>query len=491
MDQALATRLRDGLSCFGLPEDDRLEMARLATCERHDPGDVLFRRGEPAARFFVLLEGHVALALESDRSHSIIAQIVHAGETFAEAAICGQDTYPVTAEVLTPSYLAIIPGSHLCELLERRLDAVLQMLSTMSMRLRSLVRQISDLKMKSAAQRLASFLVSTTDARHGFAAVHLPYPKILLAQELGMQPETLSRAFLHLQQFGVTTAQDSGHCHVADIELLRRFCKDQDAEAGRAIAPVHVISLNTLRDAKSASAAPGTTYPAHLAAEDFRTVCETPLLEGLSEHSVADLVHNAIECKYNRDELVFSCDDIAESFFIVITGAVKLYLLDSEGREKIIGIVEKGSSFAEAAVFASSRFPVNCEAMEETRLVKIHRNSFLAKLHDRPSLALHMLASLGRWQLHLMSELWQLKAKSPAQRLAWFLVRLSGSQTDSPTGSVTVRLPCAKGIVAARIGITPESLSRALTRLKALGVTSNGNEITLTNIERVRTFCGN
>lgn len=490
MDRALATKLRDGLSCFGLPEDDCCAIVRLVSYERHDPGDVLFRRGDAAASLYVLLEGHVALFLDSDGSHTIIAQIVHPGETFAEAAICGQAIYPLTAEVLTPSCLAVIPGSHLCRLLEQRLDAVLQMLGTMSIRLRGLVRQICDLKMKSAAQRLASFLVVTAEASSGSAAVHLPYQKKVLAQELGMQPETLSRAFLHLQRFGVTTAHESDNCSIADIEVLRRFSKDQDAEPGPDNVKVRSAPARYGND-KAEAASAGVVHPIHLAQDDFRTVCATPLLEGLSGRSLADLIRNATIQNYHRDALIFSSGDVADCFFVVLSGSVKLYVIDSEGREKIIGIVFRGSTFAEAAVFASSRYPVNCEAMEDTRLLKIYRDTLLATLRDRPSLALQMFASLGRWQLHLMSELWQLKAKTPAQRLAWFLVNLSGRQSGGATGRVTVRLPCAKGIVAARIGITPESLSRALSRLKALGVTSNGDEITLSNIERVRSFCGN
>ena len=78
---------------------------------------------------------------------------------------------------------------------------------------------------------------------------------------------------------------------------------------------------------------------------------------------------------------------------------------------------------------------------------------------------------LGRWQLRLMTELRQLKAHTPAQRLGWYLLRLA----DASTGAARIKLPYRKSIIAGRIGITPESLSRALARLAEFGVETLGD----------------
>jgi CRP-like cAMP-binding protein len=109
------------------------------------------------------------------------------------------------------------------------------MLVGMSTRLRGLVREITALKMASTAERLGAFLLALADARepclHGVqykgpVTVTLPFSKQMLAQKLGMQPESLSRAFGKLRQFGV---RGSGQTRVVldDLSGLRAFCQPE------------------------------------------------------------------------------------------------------------------------------------------------------------------------------------------------------------------------------------------------------------------------
>lgn len=170
---------------------------------------------------------------------------------------------------------------------------------------------------------------------------------------------------------------------------------------------------------------------------------------------------------------------------MVAEGAVKLSVLDADGNETIIEIIGAGNSFAEAAMFGSGRFPVSAGAMAGTRLITIEATTFLRKLEENRQLGLDMLAALGRWQLRLMAELRQLKAHTPAQRLAWYLLQLS----EASAGAARFKLPYRKSVIAARIGITPESLSRALARLAEFGVETLGDEVLIQDVQRLRRFC--
>ncbi len=201
---------------------------------------------------------------------------------------------------------------------------------------------------------------------------------------------------------------------------------------------------------------------------------------------VADLLDGAVVQSYSEYTSLFLAGDPADRFYVVVEGAVRLFALLEDGSETIIEIVGAGTSFAEAAIFASGQFPVNADAMPGARLVRIDAATFLRKLSENRLLALKMLASMGRWQLRLMGELWQLKAQSPAQRLACYIVNL----TPEETGPATVKLPYPKSLIASRIGVAPESLSRALSRLAEIGVENRGDKMLIENVERLRRFCG-
>ncbi len=231
MKKTLRTKLCECALCSVLPEDDISQILEEVTEGSYQSGDILFRAGDPADRFFVIMEGHVALYLDDEGGLSRIARIAGPGETFAEACICGQGTYPVTAEVLEPANIVAIPGQPLCTLLEQRFDLVLSLLSQMSIQLRGQIRQIMDLKMKTSAQRLAAYLIRFAEAERdahagsGAVEIRLPYGKKLLANELGMQPETLSRAFLKIQALGVRYHRAHDAIHIGDVGMLREFCE--------------------------------------------------------------------------------------------------------------------------------------------------------------------------------------------------------------------------------------------------------------------------
>lgn len=128
--------------------------------------------------------------------------------------------------MLSEGQLVAIPAAAVRHLLSEHFDMVLALMGEMSMRIRRQVREIMDLKMKTAPQRLAGHLAMLTPAQQGPAEVRLPYEKKLLASQLGMQPETLSRALMRLQAFGVNNGSGSGCFCLRDVALLRRYASD-------------------------------------------------------------------------------------------------------------------------------------------------------------------------------------------------------------------------------------------------------------------------
>ena len=210
-----------------LPLHDLQVLAASATVQCHPGGAVLFRQGDAADRFFVVAAGHVAVFFgepgEPGGDAARFASIIGPGETLGEDCVCGDAVYPVSAQLFGAGELIVIPGSVLCERLRARPATVMAILSEMSRRLRRQLRQITDLKMKTAAQRLGGYLAGLTEATHGRAQVQLPYEKKLLASHLGMQPETLSRAQMKLQSVGVTYQKDLNAFVVREIAILRDF----------------------------------------------------------------------------------------------------------------------------------------------------------------------------------------------------------------------------------------------------------------------------
>lgn len=218
---------------------------------------------------------------------------------------------------------------------------------------------------------------------------------------------------------------------------------------------------------------------------DIALLARLPLLAELRPDERDLLLAEATVRTFAEDSLLFSAGDPADRYFAVAEGYVRLFALNAGGDETIIEVIAPGNSFAEAAIFATGRYPVNAEAMAGARLIALPAAALLRLIAEDSRVGLRILASLHLWQLRLMAELEQLKRRSPAQRLAWHLLTL----VERAGGASTVSLPYRKAMIAARIGITPESLSRALARLARIGVESDGDRVHIHDLEDLRRFC--
>ena len=95
------------------------------------------------------------------------------------------------------------------------------MIASTSMHLHHLLGQVAQLKVQSAAQRVADFLVSLCPPVRGPCTIALPYDKKLIAGRLGIKPESLSRVFATLRGAGVEVHALQVVVH--DVAALRRL----------------------------------------------------------------------------------------------------------------------------------------------------------------------------------------------------------------------------------------------------------------------------
>jgi CRP/FNR family transcriptional regulator, dissimilatory nitrate respiration regulator len=222
-------------------------------------------------------------------------------------------------------------------------------------------------------------------------------------------------------------------------------------------------------------------------AEDFKLIRKLPLFAGLPDDTIRGLLRLGRARQYDRGAVLFFQEEPAESFFVVLNGWVKLSRETVEGDEYVIGMFSRGESFAEAAIFDSGRFPVTAEAVEPARVLVVPAKPFMDTISLDPQLAMSMLASMSRHLRHLVTQVEQLQAKSAPQRVGAFLLRLS----EGVDKSITVQLPYDKSLIAARLGMKPETFSRALAKLRHLGIHSEGTNVSVPEPQALRRYCEN
>jgi len=218
------------------------------------------------------------------------------------------------------------------------------------------------------------------------------------------------------------------------------------------------------------------------AAEDEALLATLPLFEGLEPALLRTLLADASIRRHARHTVLFLQGEPADRFYVVLDGWVKLFRATPDGHEAVIAVFTRGESFAEAASFAEGVFPVSAEIVEEARLLVVPAAAFTSRLRRDPALAVNMLGSMSRHLRGLVQQLEQRTIKSSTQRLSAFLLKLC------PEGraAATIDLPTEKALVAARLGMQPETLSRALAKLRAAGVETRERQVVVPDTGALR-----
>ncbi len=182
---------------------------------------------------------------------------------------------------------------------------------------------------------------------------------------------------------------------------------------------------------------------------------------------------------FDPREIIFSEGEPCGGFYLLAEGAVKVYKLSAEGREHVLHLVWPGQTFAEAALFLGDSYPAYAEAVRASRTVRFPREGFIALLRSEPDIALRLMGGMALWLRRLVGQVESLALRGAASRLAGYLL-------DLEDGGATV-LPAAKAVVAAHLGITPETLSRLFLRMETGGLISvRGRSISLLDTSSLR-----
>lgn len=221
--------------------------------------------------------------------------------------------------------------------------------------------------------------------------------------------------------------------------------------------------------------------------DDIRRLGQVSLFSGLGPDDLRNLLATSSIRRYPDNTILFMEGEVADRFYVVMDGWVKLFRLSENGQEVVISVSSPGESFAEAAIFDSHIFPVCASAITDVRLLVVGAESLLRQLSENNQLAFNMLGSMSRQMRRNVTKLHQMCSMSSTERLADFLIGL----TDSKDTTASITLPLDKSLIAARLGMQPETFSRALAKLKSVGVKSVGHDVLIQDLDALRAMVKN
>lgn len=193
---------------------DRLpaQLRDTVTVRELQPGQILFQQGDPVAAFFLVAAGRVKLVSDFHGEAAITVQVAGVGESLAEVALF-TDTYPYSAIADVRSQVIAYPKPQLSSALHDYTELAEDFLVRLVRKVESLQLRLSLRDVRAAHDRVLRYLRYLAQVEHqpgGRAMIQLNRPLKEVAIELGLTPETLSRALARLEREGRISRQNQG-----------------------------------------------------------------------------------------------------------------------------------------------------------------------------------------------------------------------------------------------------------------------------------------
>jgi len=213
-----------------------------------------------------------------------------------------------------------------------------------------------------------------------------------------------------------------------------------------------------------------------------------PLFQELTPDQLAVLETACRERRLSKGEMLFQKGDPTRGFFVVVFGQIKLAFPSAQGNEKVVQIVGPRQSFGEAIMFLDRPCPVFAEGLIDSLLLHIGSAPVFELLEKDPLFARRMLAGLSMRLHSLVQDVEAYSLRSSAQRVVGYLLQQC-PQEGACVGSFDISLPTSKQVIASRLNLTPETLSRIFHDLAGNGLIGvSGKQITINDVKRLREF---
>ena len=214
---------------------------------------------------------------------------------------------------------------------------------------------------------------------------------------------------------------------------------------------------------------------------------KVPIFSDLSDSDLKKISEKMISRLYEKGKMILLEQSQGETFFIIISGVVKVTRLSDDGREVILAILGESDFFGEMSLLDGEGRSANIVANEESEVVTLSRSDFLDCLQKYPKIAIALLEELAVRLRKSDQHIESLSLSDSEQRIGVTLIRLAEELGTIKQGDVNVKnLPYQQDI-ANMAGTSRETVSRTLKLLETKNLLKrDGRNLTIYKFDLYR-----
>ena len=212
-------------------------------------------------------------------------------------------------------------------------------------------------------------------------------------------------------------------------------------------------------------------------AEYLRSVS---IFSDLSDVELVSISKKMTPYSYSKGEFIVMEEMEGEQCYFITHGSVKITRSSKEGREVILAILTAGEFFGEMSLLDGETRSANVLTLEETKVLALNRNDFMATLEEYPRVSIQLLKELTIRLRKSDLQIASLTLSDAEKRIGLCILRLAGEQGTIRQGHVKIKKFPFQHDIANMAGTSRETVSRTLVLFEHNGlIQREGRQLTI------------
>lgn len=210
------------------------------------------------------------------------------------------------------------------------------------------------------------------------------------------------------------------------------------------------------------------------------------LLCGLSPENLTYLLEASTSHNTEAGQVLVQQGDSPEFVFLVLSGTIRTLRIDDSGKEATIRMLQSGDTCMEAVLFMGGPSPITVQTVTESRLLFIPENVVKSLAARDATFANNLLQIVTYHYKNAMHQIDAMNIKTPIQRVGYYLLV---KFLERGKENLEFFFPFRKSMIANYLGMTAETFSRTLCKMKDIGVTIHDEKVQMKTPHDLCLFC--
>ena len=203
------------------------------------------------------------------------------------------------------------------------------------------------------------------------------------------------------------------------------------------------------------------------------------LFAGLDARALAELSRAGHVANLPKARGIYATGELPRALYYLLSGQVKVAVTSADGGEKVIDIVHAPQAFGVAELFGQAPHVSSAETVGPSVVMVIGREGVMRAIEHDAHLSMRLLQTVADRQTAIERDIAADCFQSGCEKVVDYLLRAAESAVGCGDG-VTLDLAIPKYLLAARLGFTPETLSRIFRELSDDGLIEvHGRQVVL------------